>query len=356
MSIWTKRLLLLLILFLLYFLFFPTGLDINKWEPPTAPEFSGALAPNDLLSRMEVLYQGQCDQCEDIAIDDEGNIYGGEINGNIKFFKNGSASGKVIANTSGRPLGLHFDLKGNLIIADAYKGILSLAPDGSLTTMTNSSKDYVFKFADDLELDSNGVIYFSDASDRFGFHENNKNILENQPSGALYEYDSRSKETLLLIDDMYFANGVAVDHNEQFVLVNETTRYRIRKYWIAGPKKGQWEIFMENLPGFPDGISRGEEGIFWVAFASPRLASFDKILPYPFVRHIIARLPKFLQPKAVHFGMVLGIDADGNIVYNLQDPSGGFGEITSVQQYGDQLFIGSLYENGIGVFNLMHVR
>jgi len=249
-------------------------------------------------------------------------------------------------------LGLHFDKNENLIIADAFKGILSLTKKGELTSLTDSYGDYKFKFTDDLEIDSNGVIYFTDASNRFDFYENTKNIIEHQASGAFYKYDPSSEKTTLLIDSMYFANGVAIDHEEKFVLINETTTYQLRKYWLSGPNEGSWEILRDNLPGFPDGISRGSDGIFWMAFASPRISSFDEIMPKPFIRAIIARMPAFVQPKPKHYGIVLGINDKGEVVYNLQDPTGKFAEITSVQQFGDKLYLGSLYENGIGVFDL----
>ena len=206
----------IVVLFLLaYLLFYPTGLQLESWTPPKAPSLEGEYQSNDLLSKMEIIYKGQCDRCEDIAIDSVGNLYGGEINGNIKVFSKGSKEGKVLANTGGRPLGLHFDKDEYLIIADADKGLLKLTKNGTLITLADRYGDYVFKFVDDLEIDSSGVIYFTDASDRWGFHENQKNILEHQPSGSFYSYDPKSNELKLLMDSMYFSNGVAIDHEEE---------------------------------------------------------------------------------------------------------------------------------------------
>lgn len=52
---------------------------------------------------------------------------------------------------------------------------------------------------------------------------------------------------------------------EDFVLVNETYRYRIVRYWLKGPKAGTHEVFIDNLPGFPDNISSNRKGTFWLA-------------------------------------------------------------------------------------------
>ncbi len=38
---------------------------------------------------------------------------------------------RVFANTGGRPLGLIFDREGNLIVADAIKGLLSVNKGGA---------------------------------------------------------------------------------------------------------------------------------------------------------------------------------------------------------------------------------
>jgi hypothetical protein len=106
------------------------------------------------------------------------------------------------------------------------------------------------------------------------------------------------------------------------------------------------------LPGFPDGISRGDDGIFWLTLISPRKKALDGVSPYPFVRKMLVRLPAPLQPKAGNWGFVLGLDREGNIVHNLQDPKGGYSQISSVQQFRNQLYFGSLAEDAVGVIDV----
>ena len=47
-------------------------------------------------------------------------------------------------------------------------------------------------------------------------------------------------------------------------------------------QKGQMEVCITSLPGFPDGISHSEDGNYWVAMAGPN-QPFVKALPYRFV-------------------------------------------------------------------------
>ncbi|MCB0261330.1 MAG: SMP-30/gluconolactonase/LRE family protein, partial [Calditrichaeota bacterium] len=98
-------------------------------------------------------------------------------------------------------------------------------------------------------------------------------------------------QTRILLDSLYFANGVAVSPDQQFVLVNETWKYRVRRYWLAGDRAGQSDIFIDRLPGFPDGISCNGKDRFWLALASPRNPLVDKLAQQPFLRKMIARLP-----------------------------------------------------------------
>ena len=57
-------------------------------------------------------------------------------------------------------------------------------------------------------------------------------------AGRLLVYDPISRVATTLVDGLNFANGVAVSHDQTYVLVNETGKYRVIRYWIAGPQEG----------------------------------------------------------------------------------------------------------------------
>jgi len=126
-------------------------------------------------------------------------------------------------------------------------------------------------------------------------------------------------------------------------LVNETSAYRIQKYWLKGEKAGQAETIMENLPGFPDGISSNGKGIFWLALPALRKDIIDNLAGKPFLRKMVLRLPETAQPAPDRHGFVLGIDGNGNVIHNLQHPSPeSFSPITSVEEKNGILYLGSL--------------
>lgn len=69
----------------------------------------------------------------------------------------------------GRPLGLRFDKRsGDLYIADAYFGIMKVGPQGGLATSLTTEADGVpLRFTNDLDVDDQGNVYFTDSSSVF---------------------------------------------------------------------------------------------------------------------------------------------------------------------------------------------
>lgn len=113
--------------------------------------------------------------------------------------------------------------------------------------------------------------------------------------------------------------------------------------------RDQSEIFIDNLPGFPDGISSNGRDLFWVAIVNPRNSPLDRLSGHPFLRKAVMRLPDFLQPANKRFAFALALDKDGKVVRNLQDASPNcFAAIANVVEHKGNLFFGSIGESAIG--------
>lgn len=74
-------------------------------------------------------------------------------------------------------------------------------------------------------------------------------LLEGTRDGKLVEYNPTTRKTRILLDNLFFGNGVALSLDESFVLISETFGKRISRYWLKGPKEGTSDIFCEGLPG-----------------------------------------------------------------------------------------------------------
>ncbi|MFN9358660.1 MAG: SMP-30/gluconolactonase/LRE family protein [Alphaproteobacteria bacterium] len=109
-------------------------------------------------------------------------------------------------------------------------------------------------------------------------------------TGGLYSFSPTSGRIEEKASGLAFANGVALGPDEEYVLVAETAAHRISRIWLKGPKAPGKDVFIENLPGYPDNISYNGRGIFWVALAAPRSKALEDVLPNPFLRMILYRL------------------------------------------------------------------
>jgi sugar lactone lactonase YvrE len=350
-----KRILqLLLLLFVLvigYLCFAPVPIDPEAWTPPVNVGFNGIYAVNNKLEAVKKMADGFCSQCEDVALDSLGNIYAGASDGSILAFSPDFKEHRTIANTGGRPLGMVIDKKGNIYVADDTKGLLWVSKKGEVKVLTNSYNNEKMLFLDDLDIAPDSSIIFSEASRKFTDKNNLLDIIEHRPNGHLFRYDLKTGKTELLIDSMYFANGVAVFNDGSYVLVNNMCRYEVLKYYLKGERKGQHEVFINNLPGFPDGVNISKDGTVWVSIPVKRLDKLDKLLPYPFLRKVFLRLPLPPQKNPL-YGCVLGFDASGKLIQNLQDPKGGISNITNCVPFQNKLYLGSIAEKSIGVYEL----
>lgn len=66
-------------------------------------------------------------------------------------------------------MGLRFDKKtGDLYIADAYLGLLKVGPEGGLaTSLTTEAEGVPLWFTNDLDVDDEGNVYFTDSSSKY---------------------------------------------------------------------------------------------------------------------------------------------------------------------------------------------
>ncbi len=349
-----KKILLGFVGLILVFILWPSPIDPIAYSPLPARPLEGALAPNTALTQAHRFMLTSGFGPEDVAVDGEGRLYGGLQDGRIIRILNDGTQEDFITIEGGRPLGLAWDANGQLIVADAFKGLLSVSADGTVTTLSTEAGGVPYAFADDVDIAEDGKIYFSDASDTYDQHEYMKDILEARPHGRLLMYDPESKAATVLLGGLFFANGIAVSIDGDFVLVNETAKYRVTRYWLKGEKAGTSDIFIDNLPGFPDGISRGEDGSFWLAIPSPRNPVLDDAHSKPWLKNIFAKLPEWASPGAIKMGMVIQLDSQGEVITSFQDPSGEhISMVTSIEQVGDEIYLGSLTEPQIGRLDII---
>jgi sugar lactone lactonase YvrE len=284
---------------------------------------------------------------EDVVFDAEGRLYGGMRDGRILRFQSDGTQPEVFAEIVGRPLGLQFDTVGNLmacivpphaiapdgsliplipenttgkLVVDVGR-VFSITPEGSITVLTPEEAEGIpIECPNNLDIGADGTIYFTNCTT--SAEQYTREIVEGQPApnGHLLACDPSTQTTRVLLDGLWFANGVAVSPDGSFVLVAESTKYRVTRYWLRGSKRGTSDRFIEDLPGLPDNISCNGRDLFWIASPVP-------------------------------VGSVFGLDLEGHLTYHLDVlyPSGeAYTWVTGVVEHEGMLYLANLQDDAIG--------
>ncbi len=351
----------LLLLLAAYLTLWPVPIEPVRWTAPMPPGYAGPHAVNTRLANLKMISLGTEVGPEHIAIGKDGKLYTTVASGNILRMNPDGGAQEVFVNTGGRVLGFDFDAAGNLIAADAMKGLLSITPDRKITMLTDKVNGDPIRYADAVAVAKSGKIYLSDASTRFApkewggtFEASVLDILEQSSTGRILEYDPANQTTRVVAKGFSFANGVALSQDERALFVNETGKYRVWKISVDAKEldistpNDQAKLLFDNLPGYPDNLMRGQEGKIWLGFAKPRNPTIDKLAVKPFMRKLTLRLPRAMWPIPKAYGHVMAFTEDGKVVADLQDPSGAYPETTAVTETADRLYIQSLHARGLG--------
>jgi len=270
---------------------------------------------------------------------------------------------EVFAHIGGQPLGMAFDRDDNLYVCIGGMGLYRITPDGTVekaTDETNRSMrsvndDSRLRLADDLDITDDGLIFFSEATVRYEMDEWPIDGLEARGNGRIICYDTKTGTTRTELRGLKFPNGICVASDGQSILFAETFGCSIKRYWFAGPKKGQVEVVMDNLPGYPDNINLASDGNYWLALVGMRSPSLDLAWKMPgFRRRMAKRVPvdEWLFPN-INTGCVVKFNEQGKIVESFWDLHGeNHPMITSMREHRGYLYLGGILNNRIGRYKL----
>lgn len=346
-----KLIVIVLLIALGYLLFAPTPVRPVAWQPALAPSWTeGPYARNTRLQGIERIAAIGSRGPESLAFADDGTFYSGLADGSVVHYAADGRNAQIVVNTGGRPLGLALHPNGDLIVADAKRGLLRIDNNGQLNVLSTAAGGVPFAFPDSVAVDRAGrYAYFSDASSRYGLNQVALDIVEHGARGRLLRYDFSNGRSEVLLSGLQFANGVALGPDERYVVVNETGAYRVTRYWLQGEHAGTADVFIDNLPGLPDNITYNGHGRFWLALYAPRDPLIDRLAAQPPLRKMIARLLALGDFPLKHAALAMAYDDDGHLLANLQDwGAGTYAPMTEAHEAGDWVYFGSLTQPAVG--------
>lgn len=324
-----------------------------RWFPPPPPpraqQTTGARPLPDLRV-FDLPGQGP----EDVLVDpDDGTVLTGLVDGRVLRVSPDDGTVAHVADTKGRPLGLEWLDGGRLLVCDAKRGLLAVDPrDGDVETLVTTAGGRPVTFCNNAAVATDGSIWFSDSSARFGIDTWKGDLLEHSGTGRLLRRDA-SGSVDVVVDGLQFPNGVALAGAPERILLAETGAYSVSS---VRPEDDPAETvpLLTNLPGFPDNMAAGTDGLVWVAMASPRNRLVDRLASLTgTLRRLVWALPDAVRPQPANYVWVVALEPDtGRVVHDLQGTHPAFGMTTGVREHHGTVWMGSLTGSTIACFDV----
>ncbi|MFT4199259.1 ABC transporter permease [Gordonia sp. (in: high G+C Gram-positive bacteria)] len=336
----------------------PAKLQPGPLEDITKP---GTIwTPNNKLTGAPPVGLGKIRGAEDCAVDADGNVFCGDRRGWVwKFNGIEDTEGEIFSRTGGFPCGHKWDHDGNLIVAVGGIGVYRVDPHtGEYDVVSTQVKrspfslidDSGLRAIDDLDIAPDGSIYASDFSTRSNTSDFQLELVEFRDNGRLIRIDPDGKAEVV-VSNYVFPNGVVTAHDGQSILVSSTGLCRVDRLWISGPKEGQLEPVLENLPGYPDNLCRSSDGNYWMPLVALRTQMADLFSRHPEVRRRMTRevsLDNWVVPQ-LNVSCVIKFNDAGEILSVLWDKElEDYPMVTGVKEQNGFLYLCGVSNNRIG--------
>jgi sugar lactone lactonase YvrE len=309
-----------------------------RWQPPPIDAL-----PPQAARPVTVVPVGGAGP-EDVVVDADGNLWTGLLDGRVVRCAPDGTGATTVADTGGRPLGLHVARDGRVLICDSHRGLLALDPtSGRIDVLVSAIAGRPLRFCSNVTETADGTIYFTESTSEFGFEHFLGAVLEGRGTGGLYRLDADGTVTTL-VDGLYFANGLTVTADGSALVFAETLARRLSTYWLDGPKQGTVTPLAVHLPGMPDNISTGSDGRIWTALVTPANAAAEALMPKPpWIRRIVWRLPSQVQPRIQPEVWVVAFDpTTGAVVDGIRTTHPYFGAVTGVVESAGRLWMSTI--------------
>jgi hypothetical protein len=334
----------------------------------TVPSFDGALKPNQILEKAEIV--GQFDAPEDLATDGKALYL---ADGAALLRLDGSAATEV-RRFDRTVTALCCLPDGGIAVAlDGREVQVFATPTASSATATVS--DPSFHAINALAPGPQGSLIATDGSTARPYPQWAHDLMERGRTGRVLSIDIAGGRVRTIASGLHYAFGVCAAGDS--LLVSESWRHRL----IAIAPDGSQRSVLDNLPVYPSRLSRAASGGFWLtAFAArTQLVEFvlrenayrrrmmNEIDPAYWIAPKLKSGQSFLEPmQGAHiktmgvvkpwapprsYGLVIRLNAEGKPLYALHSRVDGVnhGVVAAVEMGG------SLYAIAKGPGRLLRI-
>ena len=195
-------------------------------------------------------------RAEGVVVDRDGSVWGGGRNAKVyKVTPDNVVHEVTELPDRAIPNGVTLDRAGNFVYCDLrHKAVMRCSPDGKVSMIAERAGDLPLSIPNFCSYDAEGNLYVSNSSSQPGnrvFEE----FVTPAPNGAVARIrpDGRGE---VVATGIYFANGTAIDPNEDAVYVLESSRYDCVRISIKKDGTfGKPEVYASGFPAIPDGMA-----------------------------------------------------------------------------------------------------
>ncbi|HEX4873230.1 MAG TPA: SMP-30/gluconolactonase/LRE family protein [Nevskiaceae bacterium] len=323
------------------------------WTPPANPEGSGVYTRNSRLAAIERLAAGEAPGPETVRVAD-GQLYAGLADRRMLRLELDGSRPTAISLAPGRPLGFARTLETGFVIAAGDQGLGYAIRSKRRGILAGEVQGEPLRAVTDVAVTAEGWVYYTEASRRHPTDQAYEALVGQAADGRLLRYHAtQGGPSEVLLEGLRYPGALSLSADRQSLLISETGAYRLRRLWLAGPRAGQSEIWVEGLPGYPDGLSPRPGGGYWLALYAPRHWLIDRAAAHDGLRRLLLRLPSGLQPRPAQRAQVLALDEQGRVLESLEDrTASAYAPISSVVEHEGWLYLGSPSQDGIGRLRL----
>ena len=156
----------------------------------------------------------------------DGNVFFTDIENNRIMQRDPSGSVRVFRHPSGRANGLAFDQDGRLHACEGHREggnrrVTRTESDGRITVLTDRYEGKRYNSPNDLVMDSEGRIYFTDP--RYGGYGGPDEVEqfdeEGKPIEGVYRIDGDGTVTRVITHEVQRPNGIAISKDGKYLIV-----------------------------------------------------------------------------------------------------------------------------------------
>lgn len=343
----------------LYTFAFPMDGRVRAFHAPALEGYTDDFAENSALAGLSFLSLDG-GSCPETVLYRDGYLYSSTHGRLLRTAEDGSGTELLFDSKEGETLGFDFDADGNIVFCDprfggSTPGIYRVDLSGAAVTVTALCTEVEgerLNCPDALAVAEDGIIYFSDATEFRPLDYGDADYAfqyeayYHSSNGRVCAFNPESGESWVVAAGFSGANGIAVSYDQRFLYLCETMEYCIWRIPVGSrhaTKGNGAELFLSNLPGCVDNLSRGRDGRYWVGLVSARDPSWDGMLGSTFLRTILLRYSAPAEVSMPERGTAaaFAFDDAGEIRSFLMDGDAECHHVTGVCETEDRLYLHS---------------